>query len=109
MDFWIAFHKTRWVEGEIALYLFLYPPFLKGGLGGFRKRLKIPLNPPLQRGTSKRQLRRIFSRLVTSLRIAQFRSYLFSAYDSPNKQNGVVEKNLAGKLLLLTLAPSDII
>jgi len=28
MDFWIAFHKTRWVEGEIVLYLFLCPPFL---------------------------------------------------------------------------------
>ena len=38
-----------------------------------------------------------------------FYSYLISGYDSPNKQNGVVEKNLAGKLLLLTLAPSDII
>ena len=26
------------------------PPLLEGGLGGFRKRLKIPLNPPLQKG-----------------------------------------------------------
>ena len=43
----------------------LPPPLVKGGfgrelnrtgLGGFRKRLKIPLNPPLQRGTSRRAL-----------------------------------------------------
>ncbi len=53
MDFWIAFHETRWVEGEIVPYLFLYPPFLKGGLGGFRKRLKIPLNPPFSKGDLK--------------------------------------------------------
>ena len=39
----------------------------------------------------------------------RFMNYRGWGYDSPNKQNGVVEKNLAGKVLLLTLAPSDII
>jgi hypothetical protein len=29
--------------GKTLQYLFVYPPFLKGGVGGFRKRLKIPL------------------------------------------------------------------
>ena len=27
-----------------------YPPFLKGGKGGFYNRLKIPLNPPFSKG-----------------------------------------------------------
>jgi hypothetical protein len=35
--------EIRWVEGRNRNEPFPCPPFVKGGLGGFRKGLKIPL------------------------------------------------------------------
>jgi len=39
-----------YVNRVLKSYDFLTPPFLKGGRGDFINRLKIPLNPPLEKG-----------------------------------------------------------
>ena len=43
MNFWTYAVKLDGLKGEIVTHLFPCPPLPKGGLGGFRKGLKIPL------------------------------------------------------------------
>ncbi len=61
----VLFDNDRILDTHMKLHLMSYelrvmsglrvalhsPPFVKGGRGGIYNRLKIPLNPPLQRGT----------------------------------------------------------